>query len=172
MKRVFGLAAAVAGVLLVMSTMSFAADIKIGYVDFNKVQVESVAGKKAVKTIETMFNDKQAQLDSRQKELEKLMDELDKQAPMLSAEVKKQKEDKLQKDYKDLQRFKADAEEDLNKKKAEIAQSMLLEVSGIIKKYGNEEGYTLILERTVVLYAPDAVDITEKIIKAYDATKG
>lgn len=172
MKRVFGLAAAVMGVLLVMSTMAFAADIKIGYVDFNKVQVESKAGKNAVKTIETMFNDKQAQLDKRQKELEKLMDELDKQAPMLSADVKKQKEDKLQKDYKDLQRFKADSEEELNKKKTDIAQTMLQEVSGIIKKYGNEEGYTLILERTVVLYAPDAVDITEKIIKAYDATKG
>jgi len=172
MKRLFCLVAVVMGVMMAMSTVAGAADIKVGYVDFGKVQAESKAGKNAIKTIETMFKDKQTQLDKRQKELESLMDELDKQSQLLSEDVRRQKEDKLQKDYKDLQRFKADSEEELNKKKSEIAQNMLVEVSNVIKKFGKEEGYTLILERSVVLYAPDAVDVTDKIIAAYDAAKG
>ncbi len=168
----------IALVLSVVSVLAFgicsissAAEIKIGYVDFSKIQQESKSGKDAMKTIEKMFKDKQTQLDQRQSELEKMMQELDKQSAILSSDVRKQKEDKLQKDYKDLQRFKSDSEDELNKKKAEIAKQMYDEVAAILNKFGKEEGYTLILERSVVLYAPEAVDVTDKIIKAYDATK-
>jgi len=154
------------------ATCFAAGEIKIGYVDFSKVQTESKAGMSAMKTIEAMFKDKQSQLDQRQAELEKAMNELEKQSPILSEDVRRQKEDKLQKDYKDLQRFKQDSEDELNKKKNELAASMFKDVDEVIKRYGKEEGYTLILERSVVLYAPEAVDITDKIIKAYDESKG
>ena len=160
-----------AAMVFVFTSVSKAAEIKVGYVDFSKVQTESKSGKDAIKSIEKLFKEKQALLDQRQGELEKLMQELDKQSAVLSSEVRKQKEDKLQKEYKDLQRFKSDSEEELNKKKSEIAKQMYDEVQAIISKYGKEEGYTLILERSVVLYAPEAVDITDKIIKAYDDSK-
>ncbi|MGA2192870.1 MAG: OmpH family outer membrane protein [Nitrospirota bacterium] len=45
------------------------------------------------------------------------------------------------------------------------------EVQAVIGKFGKEEGYTLILERSVVLYAPEAVDVTDRVIKAYDETR-
>lgn len=182
MKKLMGMVV-LAGLVFIMPCLSLAADapkdapapastgIKFGYVDFSKIQQESKAGKDAYKTIEKMFKDKQTQLDQRQGEIEKMMTELDKQSALLSPEVKRQKEEKLQKDYKELQRFKADSEEELNKKKAEIAKQMFQEVSAIINKFGKEEGYTMILERSVVLYAPEAVDVTEKIIQMYDASK-
>ncbi len=171
MKKLFAALTVSCALVIALSSLSSAADIKIGYVDFQKVQQNSKAGKDALKTIEKMFKEKQAQLDQRQGELEKMMQELDKQSAILTPDVKRQKEDKLQKEYKDLQRFKSDSEDDLNKKKAEMAKQMYEEVSAIINKFGKEEGYTLILERSVVLYAPEAVDITDKIIKAYDDTK-
>src|SRR5512141_139275 len=149
MKRIALVLSVVSVLAFGMCSLSSAAEIKIGYVDFSKIQQESMAGKNAIKSIEKMFKDKQTQLDQRQNELEKMMQELDKQSSVLSADVRKQKEDKLQKEYKDLQRFKADSEEELNKKKAEIAKGMYEEVSGILNKFGKEEGYTLILERSV-----------------------
>ncbi len=171
MKRLAAVISVVSMLAIGMCTASYAAEIKIGYVDFSKIQQESKAGKDAIKTIEKMFKDKQTQLDQRQNELEKMMQELDKQSAVLSPEVRKQKEDKLQREYKELQRFKSDSEEELNKKKAELAKSMYEDVAGIINKFGKEEGYTLILERSVVLYAPEAVDVTDKIIKAFDESK-
>lgn len=170
MKKFVGILAAAVFVFATAS-LAGAADIKVGYVDFQKIQTEAKAGKDAFKTIEKMFKDKQTQLDQRQGELEKLMGELEKQSAVLSVDVRKQKEDKLQKEYKDLQRFKTDSEEELNKKKAELAKQMFEEVNKIINQFGKEEGYTLILERSVVLYAPEAVDVTDRIIKAYDETK-
>jgi len=172
MKWFLGFMAACMLVFVTATSWAQASEIKIGYVDFTRIQAESKAGVKAMKTIESMFKDKQAQLDQRQAELEKSMKEMEKQAPLLSEDVRKQKEDRLQKDYKDLQRFKQDAEDELNKKKNELAASMFKEVDDIIKKYGKQEGYTMILERSVVLYAPEAVDVTDKVIKMYDESKG
>ena len=171
LKRLVCLGVVALSAVLLSAGVSGAADIKIGYVDFQKVQAESKAGKDAVKTIEKMFKDKQGQLDQRQGELEKMLQDLEKQSSILSSDVKKQKEEKLQKEYKELQRFKSDSEEELNKKKAELAKGMYEDVASVINKFGKEEGYTLILERSVVLYAPEAVDVTEKIIKAYDDSK-
>ena len=79
MKRLIGAAAVVFGFVLVLSTFSYAAEIKIGYVDFQKVQSESKAGKDVYANIEKTFKEKQTQLDQRQNELEKMMQELDKQ---------------------------------------------------------------------------------------------
>jgi outer membrane protein len=171
MKRLVGLAVISFSLVLLFAGLSRAADIKIGYVDFPKIQSESKAGQDAMKSIEKMFKDKQSQLDQRQSELEKMLQELEKQSSILSPDVKKQKEEKLQKEYKELQRFKSDSEEELNKKKSEMAKQMYDEVAAVINKFGKEEGYTLILERSVVLYAPEAVDVTDKVIKMYDETK-
>ena len=151
---------------------AYAADIKIGYIDFAKIREDSKSGKAARKTLEGFVNDKEEQINQRLKELDKQKAEIDKQGSLLSADAKRQKIEKLQKDLKDLDRFKTDSEEELNKKQVEIAKQMSEEVSAIIAKFGKEEGYTLILERSVVLFAPEAVDITEKIIKAYDDSKG
>jgi Skp family chaperone for outer membrane proteins len=43
----------------------------------------------------------------------------------------------------------------------------------VIQKLGADEGYTLILERNenIVLYVSKALDITDRVIKAYDAQK-
>lgn len=171
MKRLFAAALVVSGLVFGLSGVSGAADVKIGYVDFAKVQADSKGGKDIMGKLEKMFKEKQAQLDQRQEEIEKAMQELEKQSAVLSSDVKKQKEERLQKDYRDLQRFKADSEEELNKKKAELVKQMNGDISAVIGRFGREEGYALILERTVVLYAPETNDITDQITKAYDATK-
>ena len=172
MKKKLFLTAVVSAVTLVFASVSLAQDIKIGYVDFSKIQTESKAGKNALTDLEAMFKEKQNQLDQRQSELEKLLAELEKQGGLLSEDVRKQKEDKLQKDYKELQRFKADSEEELNKKKAEMAKNMYQGIENIINKYGEQEGYTLILERSIVLFAPEGVDITDQIIAEFDKNQG
>ena len=43
----------------------------------------------------------------------------------------------------------------------------------VIQKVGMDEGYTLILEKNenIVLYVSKAIDITDRVVKAYDAQK-
>ena len=163
---------------------SSAQTIKIGYVDFIRVRAESKAGINAQKADEAMIKDKQAQLLKMQDDYTKLMAEAEKlnnerQSSLLSAKAIKEKEDalrqkqdKLAKDGKEMQRFKADAEEEIEKKRNEIYKQFSEDLVNIINKFGKEEGYTLILDHAVVLYAPEAVDVTDRIIKAFNDMKG
>jgi len=172
MKKTFFAICLVAALSFMTAAVSSAAGTKIGTVDTTRVLTESKAGQEGMKAVETMFNNKQAEFDQRQQEVKQQLDDLDKQSMLISPDEKKQRQDKLQKDIRDLQRFKEDSETELNKKRDEMVGNMSKDVKAVLESYGKQEGYTLILERSVVLYAPDAVDITDKIIDAYDRSKG
>lgn len=151
--------------------VSSAAEIKLGYINLRKVESDSIAGKKALKVLENLVKDKQAQIEQRKEEIQKMQAELDKQSAVISADERSRRQDKIQRAYKDYQRFGSDSQDELSRKKEEMASKMFDEVTAVINKYGKEEGYTLILDRSVVLYAPQAVDVTDKIIKAYNDTQ-
>jgi outer membrane protein len=171
MRKIIVAATAALVLAAMFCTVASAAEIKLGYINLRKVQSDSIAGKEAIKTLEDLVKDKQAQIEQRKNEIQKMQQELDKQSAVISAAERSRRQDKLQRAYKDYQRFASDSEDELAKKKEELASKMFDEVAAVIEKYGKEEGYTLILDRSVVLYAPEAVDITDKIIKAYDDTK-
>ena len=171
MKKIIVAASAALVLVAMFCGVSSAAEIKLGYINLRKVQADSKAGKEALKTLENLVKDKQTQIEQRKNELQKMQEELDKQSAVISADERRRRQDKIQRAYKDYQRFGSDSEDELSKKKEEMAGRMFDEVAAVIEKYGKEEGYTLILDRSVVLYAPEAVDITDKIIKAYDDTK-
>ena len=50
---------------------------------------------------------------------------------------------------------------------------MLKELGKVIEKIGSEENFTLIIEKRAggVLYWADSIDITEKVIRAYEQMK-
>jgi outer membrane protein len=44
------------------------------------------------------------------------------------------------------------------------------EIVKLAKEMGKTEGYLLIIEKSVVLYAPNTIDITDKVIQKYNAS--
>lgn len=45
------------------------------------------------------------------------------------------------------------------------------EIRELIEKIGEEEGYTLIIEKGMVLYSNKGIDSTDSVLKKYDAFK-
>jgi len=172
MKKVVLFVAAAMFVLCAATAWAETGDIKIGYVDLTRVVSESKAGQEARDSLNSMAADKLKEFQKRQAELESAYKEYQKMAPSLSDVERKRREDKMEKDDRENQRFGQDAQDELKKKQNEIFVTMSKEVLVIIESYGKQEGYTLILDRAVVLYAPEAVDITDKVIKSYDESKG
>jgi Skp family chaperone for outer membrane proteins len=66
-----------------------------------------------------------------------------------------------------------DNQKEIQQKTMEINQSIVIGLQKIIDKIGTDEGYTLILEKNenIVLFASKAIDITDRVIKAYDTQK-
>ena len=60
---------------------------------------------------------------------------------------------------------------DLQKMEQEMTIRVLKSINTVVNKLGEEGNYTLIVEASAVAYAPDQMDITDQVIKAFDAAK-
>ncbi len=97
----------------------------------------------------------------------------EKQAPMLNPDARTAKEKEYQSKLRDLQRWAEDSQNEINQKRMELERTISAGLQKVIQRVGAEDGYTLVLEKneTIVLYASKTIDLTEKIIKLFDAQK-
>jgi len=151
----------------------WAADLKIAYVDIQKAVNESNAGKDAKKLITKDVEKFQGQIADKQKVLQTMKESLEKQAPMLNPDARATREKEYQNKLREFQRWGEDAQNEINQKRMEMERNISIGLQKVIQKVGADEGYTLILEKneSIVLFVSKALDITDRVIKAYDAQK-
>lgn len=168
-----GLLAVIGIVLVGFIGLARATDLKIAYVDIQKAVNESNAGKDAKKAITKEVEKFQRQIADKQKELQTLKESLEKQAPMLTPDARATREKEYQNKLREFQRWGEDNQNEINQKRVEMERNISIALIKVIQKVGTDEGYTLILEKNenIVLFASKAIDITDRVIKAYDAQK-
>ncbi|MCE5312081.1 MAG: OmpH family outer membrane protein [Nitrospiraceae bacterium] len=171
MKR-FVTAALCFGFIIACSvSAAYSAELKIGVVDVFKALNESDQGKKAKIELEALIKSKQTVLEERGKTLEKLKADIEKQSALISADARKAKQDDFERQMRDYQRIASDSQAEVKKKENELTGEILKELREIILKVSKDGNYTLVLEKAQALYALDSIDVTDSVIKAYDATK-
>ena len=143
---------------------------KIGYIDLQSVIKNSKAGKAAKASFESEFKKKRLIIENKAKILAKEEQDFINQAPLMDYDAKKRRAEAIQHKKKELARLRDDFREELQKKDFELTQQILKELESVIKTIGSKEGYLLIVEKTEsgVIYGSDEVDITQKVITAYD----
>jgi outer membrane protein len=167
---------AIMGVILMAIAVSSAdctqaADVKIGIIDTQEVLKESKAAKKARNLLMDELTEKRSVFGRKQDEVRLLEEEIKIKGDGMTETQRRDKNDQLSREVKNLQRLKADLEEELNKKNVDLTQKILQEVSDVVKEFMKKEKYSLILEKKSVVSSDEAIDITEKIIRLYDSKK-
>jgi len=160
-------------VMLAWVGLVWAAELRIAYVDIQRAVNESNAGKEAKKVITKDVEKFQRQIADKQKELQSIKESFEKQALMLTPDARANKEKEYQNKLREFQRWGEDSQNEINQKRAEMERNISIALIKVIQKMGGDEGYTVILEKNenIVLYASKAIDITDRVIKAYDAHK-
>ena len=143
--------------------------IRIGVVDIQQVLNQSQKGTAMKQKLDQERATRQKDLDAKQQELMKLQADLEKQAPLLSDQAKREKSESLQRLVRDTRRVAEDANRDFEKQVREAELSITQEIFSVIQEYGRDQGYSVILERSTLIYTSPATDLTPEIIKRYDA---
>ena len=157
--------------LLMASPLVYAETPKIGYFNLKRVMNESKKGEKERDAFTKRANELKKVVEKKEAELKALQESLEKKASMLSAEAKREKQKEYQQKYTDLQRLAQDSNSELQQMEKEMLDRLMLSLNKVVKKFGEEGKYTLILEISTVGYAPKEIDITDQLIKAFDAAK-
>ena len=170
MKR-FTLFLVMAMALVLPARPAPAADFKIGIVDLQRALNESSSGKKAKDQFKGEFEKMQDGLKREKETLDRLKEDLDKKSAVLSDDQRKTKMEDFERRRRDLRRKLEDSDAELRKKDQELTGSILKDMAVVIQEIGEREGYTVILENSSssVLYGSKSIDITDSVIKAFDA---
>lgn len=160
------------GIVLIavfMGTAAFAAGMKVGVIDTQKILQKSKAARDARGAFLLEVEAKRATLKSREAEVRKMDGALKTfSGDRGSAEFKGMQE-KMAQEVKDLKRLRADLEEELKKKDREMSRELLLRIREVVEEYRQKEKLTLILERKMTVAFDEAVDVTDQIIERFDA---
>lgn len=146
---------------------------KFAVVDLQKALNLSKAGKDAKETFGKKVESAQKLVETREQELKRLQTEFEKQGLLLSADARVEKTKEFEAKRRDFERYVKDSREELAMEERRITNKILEEIEKVVQRIGKEEGYTLIFERfqSGILHVKDALDITERTIKLYDAQK-
>ena len=157
-----------------MLVLSFSAShaqerLKIGFVDIQRVISESQAGKRARERFQSQVKKAEADVIKERQDLERMKSELEKKGPLLRDEERRNLEADLQKRSVNLQRTMTDHQQELQAKNNQIMSEILKELEKIVNEVGKAEKFTLILERSQILYSDQGIDITNKVIETYNS---
>lgn len=143
---------------------------RVAFVDVQRVLARSSAGVAAREQLEREKAAMQKQVDGHRGQLEKLRDELEKKGQLLSAEVRKEKQDTLERKVRDVRRLVDDLQKELQKKDQELSARVLREITGAVQRFGKEKGYAVIVDArgAAVIYGAPEADLTEEIIRVFD----
>ncbi len=157
-------------VIVFFSSFSLAADVaKIGVIDLQKVLEISAAGK-AIQTELKKMNEKMgADLQKKGAEIEKIQKRLERESMVMSKEMREEKEREQRIKVNDFKTLQKKYRAELQKVQVKLMQQLQTDVTTITREIGKKEGYLLIMDKRGVIYAPQSVDLSDKLIRQLNA---
>ncbi|MBL8305928.1 MAG: OmpH family outer membrane protein [Rubrivivax sp.] len=156
-----------AAVLFAAAGPVAAQELRIGYVNSEKVLRDALPAQNAQKKLEAEFSKRERELNDAAAKLKAAADKLDKDGPTLSESEKTRRQRELVDADRDLQRKRREFQEDLNQRRNEELAAVVERANRVIRQIFETEKYDLILQD--VVFASGRVDITDKVIKLLNA---
>lgn len=146
-----------------------AQELKIGYVNSDRVLREAAPAKAAQAKLESEFSKREKEVTDAANRLKAAGDKFEKDAPTLSEAERGRRQRDLVEQDREFQRKRREFQEDLNQRKNEELAAVVERANRVIKSIFENEKYDLIVQEAV--FASARLDITDKVIKALNAQK-
>ena len=144
-------------------------EIRIGFINTDRIFKEANTAKQAQAKLEQEFSKREKDLVDAEKSFKSAVEKFEREAPTLSDSQRMTRQKQLGEQDRDFQRKRREFQEELNARKNEEFQQVLERANRVIKQVAETEKYDLVLQEAV--YINPKHDITDKVIKALNAAK-
>ena len=151
--------AAAAGIVCVAATVAFA-DIKIAYVNFEKVFNEYYKTKQDNGRLQKLQEEKEQKGSGMFNDLNKLKSEVE----LLAGEAKEKKEGDIKKAIKELKEYTEASRRELITERNKMWKEIYEELKQKIAVKAEADGYTMVIDDKALVYKQKDMDITDLII--------
>ena len=150
--------------LLAVALPVSAQQLKIGFVNTERVFREAAPAKRAQQKLEKEFAARNAELAKMEKQGRDMQSELERDNVTMTEAQRRDKERQLADVSRNFQRMQREIREDLNLRRNEELASVQERATRVINQIAEQEKFDLILQEAV--FASGRIDITDKVIKA------
>ncbi|MCL4471581.1 MAG: OmpH family outer membrane protein [Gammaproteobacteria bacterium] len=150
--------------MLPLATVASAAELKVGFVNTERVFREAGPALKAQKKLEKEFAAREQELQKMAKQAKELQAHLERDGVTISESERRNKERDLANLNRDFQRAQREFREDLNLRRNEELGAVHDRARKTIMEIAEKEKFDLVLEDAV--YFSPRIDITDKVLKA------
>ena len=138
--------------------------IKLGCVDVSRVFKSYMKTKEATKELDDTYNSHLKRIDALKSEIEDLSNELKTKENILSEERKDALSSMIKEKMAALQTYAKEADDELRGKTDLRTRTIVEEIRKIVEQIATADGYTVVFDKSLVLYAAPAFDLTERVL--------
>lgn len=147
--------------------------LKVAIVNSQKAFDQSLEGKKAVTILQEREEQFRNELKKMDEEIKSLRQKMTSQALTLSSEARSQLQRDLDRKEADRQKYEQENSRNFEQFKSQLIKRIREEMLAVIDEMIKERGYELVFDLStsgLIYYQPE-LDITDEVIKRYDASK-
>ena len=154
--------------LFIFIQKSAAEDLKIVFVDMDKIIATSNAGKKAQSSMDKFAKKENQKFDSIEANLKKKEQDILNQKNIISKEELDKKVKSFRAEILKLRKEKAEFNRNIIKKNKEATNKMVNEINKILTKYASDNSVSLVIQKKNIIIGKTELDITPEILKEFN----
>jgi outer membrane protein len=142
---------------------------RLAVVDVQRAVLESQDGVRAQASLKQDYEQRQRDLDAKQGEVTRERDDLERQAGALAKDVLERRRAELMRKLTELQSLHVEYQKGLQQRQNELTAPILKRMTAVISREAERDGYDLVLDKAAAPYMRPSLDLTDRIIRAYDS---
>lgn len=150
-----------------LSSMAWAADIKIGIVGTNEILASSAEGKRAQETIKRKGEELSKDLDRRRNELARQLEEAQQQGSAMKEDARKKKLEEFTKKEEEIRSKVSSSQQAMAQLEQKELKPIMEKLDRAIHQVARDGKYTLVLDKRVVIDFDPSYDISSKVKSAF-----
>ena len=154
--------------LFIFIQKSVAENLKIVFVDMDKIIATSNAGKKAQNSMNKFAKKENQKFDSIEANLKKKEQDILNQKNIISKEELDKKVKSFQAEILKLRKEKAEFNRNIIKKNKEATSKMVNEINKILTQYASDNSVSLVIQKKNIIIGKTELDITPEILKEFN----
>jgi len=145
--------------------------LMIGVLEPQRVLSETTAGKKATESLTSFTKSRQAVVELEEKELRRMEEDFMKQASVLSANAKKEREEQFRRRMMEYQQKVNQMNREVQEKQKEVLEGFRERLEKVAARVAQQMGLAMVVEKgkgSPTIYYDASLDITGKVIEEFN----
>ncbi len=145
--------------------------LSIGVVEPQRILSETDAGKKAMESLAAFAKSRQGLVESEEKELRRMEEDFMKQASVLSAGAKKEREEQFRRRMMEYQQKANQMNREVQEKQRDTMEGFRGRIEKVVARVAQQMGLAMVVEKgkgSPTVYSDASLDITGKVIEEFN----